>query len=447
MSIEHALRGLACVLTALAAAAPPAAHAGVTDGGKEKAKDYEVWLVDQSNSRGLTYGGAIHIFNGRDLEKVGAGANAPAEVIDLAGATTALCLSATGVAPVRPHMIVFNKANTHAALAFVASGHVVFYNAASRAPLACLRMAAGAGGARQAHAGWPTEDDQYLLVANQNGKRFERVRTDYATNTFTYDPSHAVDLANGLTPNGFPRQAPGLRPDAAPICPFVASNNGPAFVSLRGGGMFMVDWAATPMAIVGEYDAATVPANGCGFIEAKGWVFADGGGGTANNLDGFAVYRFPMTGYQASNPPNVPALQMLYQDQLTPDRDAHGPAVTKDERFTWIFDRAANVAEVFDSVSGERVNTVDLVSPFSADPTVDLIGESPDRKFFFGSLRGPTPLSGDPHSSTGSTPGLLVMKLKSGGRDMDVRGLVPISNMDASGIERADAHGIRVRVK
>ncbi len=74
-----------------------------------------MWLVDQSNSNGRTYGGAIHISNGRDLEKVGSRTSPAVEVIDLSGATTALCLSATGAAPVRPHMIVFNKANTHAA--------------------------------------------------------------------------------------------------------------------------------------------------------------------------------------------------------------------------------------------------------------------------------------------------------------------------------------------
>jgi hypothetical protein len=102
---------------------------------------------------------------------------------------------------------------------------------------------------------------------------------------------------------------------------------------------------------------------------------------------------------------------------------------------------------VFDSDSGVRVNTVNLVSELSQDPTVDLVGESPDRKFFFGSLRGPNPLSGDPHSSTGSTPGLLVMKLTGDGTDMQVRGLVPISNKDENGVERADGHGIRVRLR
>lgn len=410
-------------------------------------KGYEVWLVDQSNTNGLTYGGTIHIYDGRQLETTNPTTAAPVASVNLGGAVAALCMSRTGANPVRPHMIVFNKANTHAALTFVASAHVVFFHAATRTPVECLRMAAGVGGARQAHAGWPTEDDRYLLVANQNGKRFERVATDYAANSFTYNPSDALDLANGLTPNGAPRQDPVLRPDNAPICPFVASNNGPAFVSMRGGGLFMVDWAATPMTIVGEYDRLHVPANGCGFIEAKGWVFADGGGGTANNQDEFAVFRFPSTGYAASNPPNVPAREMLFTDPVTAHRDAHGPAVSKGDKFVWVFDRGANVAEVFDSESGERVNTVSLLSDFSADPTVDLIGQSPDRKYFYGSLRGTIPLSGDPHSSTGSTPGLLVMKLKSGGNDMEVRGLIPISNVDAAGVDRADAHGIRVRLK
>jgi hypothetical protein len=410
-------------------------------------KEYEVWLVDQSNSSGLGYGGSIHVFDGRRLETTNLTNVTPTDVIDLGGATSALCFAKTGVYPVRPHMVVFNRNDTHAALTFVATGHVVFFDAVTREPLECLRMAAGVGGARQAHAGWPTSDDQYLLVANQNGKRFERIQTDYTTNTFTYEPGHSLELASGVTPNGVARQDSSLRPDNAPICPFVASDNGPAFVSLRGGGMFVVDWRETPMSIIGEYDRANVPANGCGFIEARGWVFADGGGGTANNLDEFVVYRFPMSGYSTSNPPNAPARELLYTDPDAHGRDAHGPAVTKDEKYTWIFDRGASVAEVFRSDTGERVNTVNLVSRFSADPTVDLIGESPDRKFFFGSLRGPNPLSGDPHSSTGTTPGLLVMKLKSGGTDVKIEGIVRISNRDAGGVERADGHGIRVRLK
>ena len=111
--------------------------------------------------------------------------------------------------------------------------------------------------------------------------------------------------------------------------------------------------------------------NGCGAVEAKQHVFLNAGGGTATNLDEFTVYRFPMTGYSASNPPNTPAAELLFEDDA-PDRDAHGPVATNGERYVWMFDRAGNVAEVFDGSSGARVNTVDLLSNDSADPTPDL---------------------------------------------------------------------------
>ena len=37
-----------------------------------------------------------------------------------------------------------------------------------------------------------------------------------------------------------------MRPDNAPICAFVASDNGPAFVTLRGGGLFVVNHTDQP---------------------------------------------------------------------------------------------------------------------------------------------------------------------------------------------------------
>ena len=201
---------------------------------------YELWLVDQSDSPGKTYGGTAYIFQDKDLEGTHP-SNAPAEIVDLSGATSALCLDSTGATPVRPHMLVMNRTETHAILAFVASGHVVVFDAASRQPIYCTRMIAGAGGARQAHAVYPTADDQFLLVANQNGKRLERIATDYCTDSFNYDPTASIDLAGCTTPNGLPCESAALRPDNAPICPFQSPSGGPAFVSLRGGGMFAID--------------------------------------------------------------------------------------------------------------------------------------------------------------------------------------------------------------
>lgn len=69
--------------------------------GPAAAKGFEVWLVDQSNSPGKSFGGALYIYDGKDLMGKKA-ARAPAEKIDLGGATSELCITETGAAPVRP---------------------------------------------------------------------------------------------------------------------------------------------------------------------------------------------------------------------------------------------------------------------------------------------------------------------------------------------------------
>jgi hypothetical protein len=410
----------------------------------ERRESFEIWLVDQSNTRDLAYGGAIHVYDGHTLITKPGHAVKKLGTINLAAATAQLCFAATGAFPVRPHMLFFNSKDTHAALSFVASGHVVIFDAHKRRPLACFRTEVGAGGARQAHAAWHTRDNSYLIVANQNGKKLERIRTDYANNQYAQEPEATLDLAGCSTPNGLPCQSPELRPDNAPICGIVGSDNGPTFVSLRGGGMFVVDWRATPMKIVSEYDLHNVPSNGCGFTEAQGWVYGNGGGGTPNNLDQFTVYRVPVSGHGEGGPISDPATQILLNDD-SPERDAHGVATSLDDRYVWVGDRDGNVIEVFDSMTGTRVNTINLLSGLSADPTPDLFATSPDKAWVFVSTRGPNPLSGDPHSSHGEDPGLLVMSMKDGGATGELRSLVRISNIDAGGVERADAHGIAMR--
>jgi hypothetical protein len=63
----------------------------------------------------------------------------------------------------------------------------------------------------------------------------------------------------------------------------------------------------------------------------------------------------------------------------------------------------------------------------------------------FISLRGPNPLTGDPHVATGSTPGLGIIQMDSTGEDGELISILPIHNIDATGVERADGHGVRVR--
>jgi len=421
---------------------------GLTVATPGSARDFEVWLVDQSNSLGKTYGGTIYIYEGSDLNGGDASSATPTDVLDLGGATAARCLAQTGANPVRAHMLSFNATHSHAILTFVASGHVVVFEAATRTPVACVRTSVGAGGQRQAHAAQPTPDDSYILVANQNGKRLDRITTNYATNTFVLDAT--LDLANGVTPNGVARELAGVRPDNAPILVVPDATSTLAFVTLRGGGLFVVDPTTTPMEILAEYDKTTVHANGFGGVEANGRMYINSGAGAAStNPSQFDVYRFPLSGYAASNPPNSPAPVVVFSDDTVPpahERDAHGLVATKHNRYIWVLDRALAVAEVFDSSSDAHVNTIDL-DPLSDHLTPDLADISPSGHRIFVSLRGPNPLSGSPHAATGSTPGLGVIQVEQGGKGGVLKSVVEISNVDAAGVERADCHGIRVRLR
>jgi len=433
----------ACLVTALAAVLSLFASPVVAAGNDK----YEVWSIDQSNSPGMTFGGTLYIWEGQALESLGRDGTATPEVFDLAGEAASLCREKTGANPVRPHMIAVNASQTHAIVSFVASGHVLFIDAETRTPRDCIRTSVGVSGARQVHFAIPSPDERYVAVANQNGKLFERINTDYATDTFVLDAAAGIDLATCTTPNGLPCQDPVLRPDNAPICPIIDATSRYTFVTLRGGGLFVVDSAATPMQIVAEYDTTTVRGNGCLGAEIPGRkMYIDSGGGTANNLFQADLYAFPVTGFSQANPPNTPEPTVVFSDD-SEDADAHGAALTKHLDYLWVADRGRNFLWVVDTATDAIVNTVPLVTAFADDPTPDLVAMSPNGRHAFMSLRGPNPLSADPHVSTGSTPGVGVMKVLEGGRNARFEGVARVSNVDSAGIERADVHAMTVRLR
>jgi DNA-binding beta-propeller fold protein YncE len=406
---------------------------------------YEVWAIDQSNSPGQAYGGTLYIWDGHDLENAGRLHAAPVEAIDLSADAAALCRAKTGVNPVRPHMLAINPSQTHAIISFVASGHVLIVDAATRVPVDCIRTSVGAGGARQVHFAIPSPDERYLSVANQNGKLFERINTDYATNTFTLDVAAGIDLANCTTPNGLPCESAALRPDNAPICPIIDATSQYTYVTLRGGGLFVVDSAATPMRIVAEYDTGTVKGNGCLGAEVPGKMYIDSGGGTASNLYEAELYAFPTTGFSAANPPNTPAPDVVFSEDVE-HADAHGAALTKHRRHLWVADRGRNFLWVVDTATDAVVNTIPLTTSFAPDPTPDLVAVSPNGSHAFLSLRGPNPLTADPHVSTGTTPGVGILKVLEAGRGARFEGVALVTNVDATGVDRADVHALAIRV-
>lgn len=410
------------------------------------ADKFEIWAIDQSNSPGLTYGGTVYIYDGHTLESGRNPAGAVPERINLAGAAASMCLARTGANPVRPHMIAFNTSQTHAIISFVASGHVLFINAGTRNPVECIRTSIGAGGARQVHFAIPSPDETYIAVANQNGKLLERIDTDYSTENFLLNAGAMINLATCATPNGVACEQAGIRNDNAPICPVIESTSRFTFVTLRGGGLFVVDGKTNPMQIVAEYDKAIVHPNGCVGAQIGGKMYIDSGGGTATNLYEADLYAFPVTGFSPTNPPNVPAPKLVFSEDVE-QADAHGGTITKHNKYLWVADRGRNFLFVVDTDTDTIVNRIFLAGKISSDPTPDLMATSPNGSHVFASLRGPSPLTADPHVSTGVTPGVAVLKVLESGRDAQFEGIAPITNKDAMNIERADIHALALRLK
>jgi hypothetical protein len=143
--------------------------------------------------------------------------------------------------------------------------------------------------------------------------------------------------------------------------------------------------------------------------------------------------------------PNMPAPTVVFS--ADGQRDSHGMVVTGmgQEEYLWVMDRHADVAEVLRVSDGAHVRTIALNGAFSDNAAPDLADASPTGTLAFVALRGPTPLSGDPHNATGSTPGLGILQVTEGGRNGFLLRIVRLTNVGADGVERADPHGLRVR--
>ena len=402
--------------------------------------NHEVWVIDQSDTT-PDGGGTLYVYQGDEVAGQDLRAASP-KVIDLGGAARSLCLAQTGSAPRRPHMLAFDAQHTHAIIAFVATGHVLFLDAISRTPVGCVDVGI------QAHAAFATPDRNAVIVANQNGKLLQRIASDYSTNTFLLDAAATLDLANCLTPNGLACQDPALRPDNAPICPIIDGSGVFTFVTLRGGGLFVVATSATPMAIVAEYDRTTIHPTGCGGVETAGKMYVNSGGGTAATPVQSDLYALPMSGFSATpNAPNSPAPLVVFSQDHRGFVDSHGLVLSKDQRYLWAADRAANVMVVVDTSTDSVVNEIQLSGEVSDDPAPDLLALSPSGNRVYAALRGPRPLTGNAAAvgnAVGSTPGLGVVRVQSNGAAGALQAIAPINHV-VGGVEAADPHAIGVR--
>lgn len=401
---------------------------------------HEVWIVDQADT-GPESGGTLYIYEGSALAWAATIPPRP-EVIDLAGEAASLCEEQTGTAARRPHMLLFNADQTYAVLSYVATGHVLFIHAPSRTPVACIDVG------MQAHAAFPTADQRFVIVANQNGKLLQRITTDYANGSFVLDDAATINLATCVTPSGAPCEESALRPDNAPICPVLERSSRFSFVTLRGGGLLVVNIQSTPMSIVAEYDRSTIHPNGCGGVEGGGKVYLNSGGGTPSNPFEADLYALPLSGYSMRpNPPNTPQPRLVFSHDSRGDVDSHGAVLTANGRYVWVADRSQDIIVVVDVRTDQIVSEIPLAGPWSDAPAPDLLDIAPGGARIYASLRGPNPLTAnvpDAHNAEGTTPGLAVIRVEAEGRAGTIEAIVPIGRQ-IDGQERADPHAIRVR--
>ncbi len=493
--------------------------------GVGAAEEYEVWLSDQANTQGITtenpngtHGGKIRIYESTDLEH-SPPINSPT-VLDVTADLFSTAHGTTGAHVARIHGVLPSPDHAHMALNFVASGHLGIVDGRTKKPV-CLFRTTGTSTGRQNHMSFWTPDGQHIIVANQSGRILERVdvvrNEEGAPERFTFNGAASLDLVGGTgrivaqpvavdadetdgiacqvaglvtdaqpttTPTGTLKQATALRAVNAPICPVPTSTGRHAFVTLGGGGMFVVDITASPMAIVAEYDLSVVRAAGCGGAEANGFMHLNTGT-TGPNVSEFSLYRFTLD-YPvapAFNTPNTPEPVAVWQDKdngkvagnqipAGNNRDAHGVVIVRNPEsdaagYLHQIDRIRNNVEVFklsppwDDLSKRHEGTYSLTASGACggtvgttrtnDPTPDLGDLSPSNGQTGGriyvALRGPFPLTIS-HAADGSCPGLGIIDLSSSRRSGSLTAVMDTTVLNADGSRNlSDPHAAIVRKK
>ncbi len=408
----------AAMALTLATVAAPVPHAAA----------YEVWVADQSDT-GTERGGYLHVYDGASLAADPARAR-PSTTYDLAKVVNDVCHKATGKNVRRPHMIFFTSDGSHAVISFL-TGQVLILDAATKQMRACISVG------KNVHAAWPTPDGKMIITANIAEKAFGRIWTDYAGRKFTFDPaSDVLDLA-ALEDHA--------RPDAAPICPITDASSRYAFVTLRGGGLLVVDVTATPMKVVATLNNRQVHPAGCGGVQVGNTMYINSGGGwPASKFPDSASLSYDIYALDLSGlPSSISAKRVSTRDGQF--ADAHGMVAVG--RYIWNSDRAGNDIEIVDSLTNLTVGRVELAGALSEDPAPDILAAAPDGSVVFAVTRGITPLTGNDPSvdnAKGSSPGIAVITVTDGGKGGVFLGVAPLSNK-RNGNETADPHGIAAR--
>ena len=310
-----------------------------------------------------------------------------------------------------PHMIDFSADYAYAAVACTAGEKTVVIRTEDREVVAVLETGAGS------HMASFSPDDEYIHVDVIGEETI--VRVDANLDEESFDVVDEIYLPEDETV-----QDAGIEP-AAPIC-HQFSQEGYTYHTLGPGyhdaGLVVVDH--DDFSIVEAFDGDELPTN-CGTMphpaESKFYLTAGLPSDPDEGEEGVGAY------YVLDTETN----EVIEQGD-TGGYDAHGFWFTPGGEELWVLNRETDDGIVLDPDTDEVVEEID-----DFGPAPDIMWASPDGEYMFVSLRGPNPVSGDPHAATGETPGFSVLEIEN--REI-VQTVVPDGENEDS-----DFHGIGVR--
>lgn len=373
-------------------------------GGTDDEDGYEIWAADQGRD-------VVHIY-----EPAGEEAFEETDTIDVAAD-----VGDPDVDNYVPHMLDYSSDYEYAAIACTAGGRVLVYRTEDRELVGDLVTGAGSH-----FASFNPADDQLTVdVIGEN--RIAKVEADLEAETFQEvdDISIAED-----TPLGG---------DNDPVCHQFDGNGrsihtlGPSYLD---AGVVVVDH--DQFSVTQSFTGDELPAN-CGTVphpdEEKFYLTA----GLPSDPDGERELADGVGDFYVLDTDGEIEIR---RQEGTRGIDAHGFWFPPGQDELWLLNRETNDGVVIDPDTDNVIDEIDAFGPATAADTgdrdaPDIMWSSPDGEFLFVTLRGPNPLSGDPHASTGVNPGFAVF-------DVEARERIDLIQPAADDPD-SDFHGIGVR--
>lgn len=431
--------------------------------------DYEVWAVDQGTD-------TVHIYR---PETPGADDTAFTETdtVDIGWGTEAEANT--------PHMVYYSSDDSYVAIAStgakgaedyedltgesvseeeVPGSSTVVLDAESREVVTRLETGPGS------HFASFSPDDEYLLIDVIGESAIKRIPFEGVETPTDESEWDVLEVPGGLSTIE--------NEDAAPVCHEYTGEGhsyhtlGPSY---HNGALVRLDWEAFEVA--DEFTHEEIPAN-CGTIPdpERDQFFLTAGLPTPTDEDGDVEdaaggvgewYVFDTESHRPIDRDGrvIPEDESFTAEEIARSArgiDAHGVHLTEGRGSPefWVVNRETNDGVVIRAEDLCETDRLEAIGPAEAssdehagergdltarqDPAVtgdrdapDILWASPDDRFMFATLRGPAPLSGDPHASTGINAGIAVW-------DVEARERVTVLE-PAAEEERSDFHGIGVR--